>query len=69
MIKRQTSINQTIKQCPYVLQPATATAPAKYCNRNNNWRIVLDEDDRRVRHYDHFCFKHNKIINEDEAEG
>lgn len=52
----------TIKTCCYVLTPASPGVNATYCNRPLGYTMKEDDDGRKVRKYNDFCFQHLEEI-------
>lgn len=47
-----------MNKCCWVTKPADTEIDAKYCNKPVRFKIVLDDDQNKVRKYNPFCDEH-----------
>ena len=50
------------KKCCWVIESASQGVDAVYCDSPVKFRILKDDDQNKIRSYDMFCEKHQKLI-------
>jgi len=54
--------------CRWIKEAAKVGKEAVYCGKPVKYKMVLDDDDNKVRKYNSFCKEHQKQVDEMEKD-